>query len=86
MKIVNRHANGRFDLLISGHQSVNHSREVISILSGKYKRFRFVHSVGYNKKCLTKIVKGCIFGNPLVRTFNFDAKFENLMMSARLQQ
>ena len=45
MKIVHHHANGRFDWLISGHQSVNSSREVISILSGKYKRFTFVHSV-----------------------------------------
>ena len=36
MKIVHHHANGCFDWLISGHQSVNPSREVISILSGKY--------------------------------------------------
>ena len=43
MKIVHHHANGRFHWLISGHQSVNSSREVISILSGKYKRFMFVH-------------------------------------------
>ena len=44
MKIVHHHANGRFDWLISGHQSINPSREVISILfSGKYKRFTFVH-------------------------------------------
>ena len=39
------HANGRFDWLISGHQSVNPSREAISIVSGKYKRFTFVHPV-----------------------------------------
>ena len=40
MKIVHHHANGRFDWLISGHQGINPSREVISILSsGKYKRF-----------------------------------------------
>ena len=45
MKIVHHHANGHFDWLISGHQSVNPSREVISILSGKYKRFMFVHPV-----------------------------------------
>ena len=47
MKIVHHHANGRFDWLISGHQSINNpSREVISILSsGKYKRFTFVHPV-----------------------------------------
>ena len=46
MKIVHHHANDRFDWLISGHQSINPSREVISILSsGKYKRFTFVHHV-----------------------------------------
>ena len=39
MKVVRHHANGRFDWLISGHHSVNPSREAISILSGKYKRF-----------------------------------------------
>ena len=48
MKIVHHHANGRFDWLISGHQSVNPSREAISILSGKYKRFTFVHLVTYD--------------------------------------
>ena len=42
MKIVHYHANGHFDWLISRHQSGNPSREVISILSGKYKRFTFV--------------------------------------------
>ena len=41
--IVHHHANGRFDLLISEQQSINPSREAISILSGKYKRFTFVH-------------------------------------------
>ena len=45
MKIVHHHANGRFDWLISGHQSVYLSREVIPILSGKHKRFTFVHRV-----------------------------------------
>ena len=45
MKIVHHHANGCFDWLISGHQSVNPSREAFSILSGKYKRFTFVHPV-----------------------------------------
>ena len=58
MKIVHHHANGRFDWLISGHQSVNTLREVISILSGKYKRFTFVdpvansnfHVVGHSLK------------------------------------
>ena len=37
--------NGRFDWLISDHQSVNPSREAIFILSGKYKGFTFVHPV-----------------------------------------
>ena len=46
MKIVFHHANGRFDWLISEHQSVNPSREAISILSEKYKRFTFVRPVG----------------------------------------
>ena len=46
MKAVHHHANDRFDWLISGHQSINPSREVISVLSsGKYKRFMFVHPV-----------------------------------------
>ena len=36
MKIVHHYANGGFDWLISGHQSVNPLREAISILSGKY--------------------------------------------------
>ena len=40
MKIVHHNANGRFDCLISGHQNVNLSREVISILSGKYRDLR----------------------------------------------
>ena len=45
MKIVHHHTNSRFDWLGSGHQGVNPAREVISILSGKYKRFTFVHPV-----------------------------------------
>ena len=46
MKIVRHHANSRFDWLISGNHSVNLSREAISLLSGKYKRFTFVYPVG----------------------------------------
>ena len=42
MKIVRHHANGRLDWLISGHQSVNPLREA---MSGKCKRFTFVHPV-----------------------------------------
>ena len=53
MKIVHHHANGRFDWLISKHQSLNPSRESTSVLSGKYKRFRFVHPVN----CTTKVSK-----------------------------
>ena len=45
IKIVHHYANSCFDWLISGHQSVNPPRETISILSGKYKRFTFVHPV-----------------------------------------
>ena len=36
MKIVHHLANGRFNWLISERQSVNPSREAISILPGKY--------------------------------------------------
>ena len=43
---MRHHANGSFDWLISGQQSVNLSREAIPILSGKYKRFTFVHPGG----------------------------------------
>ena len=45
IKIVRHHANGRFDWLISGHQSVNLLRETVSILSVKYERFTFVYPV-----------------------------------------
>ena len=45
MKILHHNANGRFDWLIPEHQSANLSREAISILSRKYKRFTFVHPV-----------------------------------------
>ena len=43
MKTVHHYANGCFDWLISGQQSVNPWREAIFILSGKCKRFTFVH-------------------------------------------
>ena len=45
MKIVHHYAHGCFDWLIYGQQSVNLSREAISILSGKYKKFTFGHPV-----------------------------------------
>ena len=40
-----KNANGRFDWLISEHQSVNPSREAISILSGKQKHLTVVQPV-----------------------------------------
>ena len=57
MKIVHHYASGRLDWLISGHQSVNRSREAIFILFGKYKRFRFVHHMSHheNKRTMLKI-------------------------------
>ena len=45
MKIVHHYANDTFYCLISEHQIVNTLREPIFILSGKYKRFTFVHPV-----------------------------------------
>ena len=49
MKIVHHYAHGRFDWLISEVQRVNPSREAISILSGKYRRFTFVHPVTFKE-------------------------------------
>ena len=49
-----------FDWLIPGQQSVNPSREAISILSGKCKRFMFVHPVGealFSKECHQDAIK-----------------------------
>ena len=64
---MRHHANGRFDWLISGHQSVNPTREAISILSGKYKRFTFVHHVVDNS---TNIVANryVFYGNDTFET------------------
>ena len=45
VKIVHHHANCRCDWLVPVRQSVDPSREAISILSGKYKRFTSVHPV-----------------------------------------
>ena len=59
MKIVHHNANGCVDWLISGHQSVNPSSEAISILSGKYKRFTFVHPVASTWKAMRRY--SCIF-------------------------
>ena len=42
MKIVHHHGNGRFDQLLSRYQSVNPSREVISVL---WQILTFVHPV-----------------------------------------
>ena len=60
MTIVYHHANGRFDWLISGQQSVNPSRDAISILSGIYKGVTFIHPVAQStiaKKYLNNIFK-----------------------------
>ena len=43
MKIVRFYANSCFDWLISRQQSDNPLRGATFILSGKYKRFTFVH-------------------------------------------
>ena len=45
MKSVHHYANGCFDWLISGQQTVNPWSEAISLLSEKYKRFAFLHPV-----------------------------------------
>ena len=44
MKIVHQQANGRFPCLTSGHQSIDHLKQAISIQYEKYNRFIFVHS------------------------------------------
>ena len=43
MKIMHHYVDSCFEWLISGDQSVNPLMEATSILSGKYKRFAFVH-------------------------------------------
>ena len=58
MKIVHHYANGYLDWIISGQQSVNPSREAISIPSGKFKRFKFVHPV--DKAIETEIVQNTL--------------------------
>ena len=50
MKIIHDYADGCFDWLISGPQCDNPLREAISILSGKYERFTFVHPLLANMK------------------------------------
>ena len=45
MKIVHHYANGHYDWLISGQQSIKPSKESISSLYGKYERFSLVHPV-----------------------------------------
>ena len=45
MNIVHDHANDCFNWLSSRHQSVDPSREAISVLFEKYKRFTSVHPV-----------------------------------------
>ena len=50
---------------ISGHQSPNSSMEIISILSGKYKIFTFVHSVSARVIRHVKIIWFLLFIIPL---------------------
>ena len=57
MKVMHHYANSCFDWLISGHQTVNPSREEISILSGKYKRLTFVHPVIINLVCVQSVMQ-----------------------------
>ena len=53
---MHHHVNGRVDWLLSGHQRVNPSREASSILSGKCKRFTFVHPVAFDKNQTTRFI------------------------------
>ena len=62
MKTVHHYVNGCFDWLISGQQSVDPLREAISILSGKYKRFTFIHPVTLTSNKFRKVCK--VDGNP----------------------
>ena len=81
IKIVCHHANGRFDWLISEHQSVNPSKEAIYILSLKYKRFKFVHPVkldiNTNKTALNKKNMKNLF-NLFLKSDEFESKFHCL--------
>ena len=58
IKIVHHHANSRSDWLISGHQSVNPSREALFMLSGKYKTFTYVHPEYDRSQLLFKMLTG----------------------------
>ena len=79
MKIVHHYANSCFDWLKSGHQIVNPSREAISILSGKYKRFTFVHPVTAVMSVLTndsvatfyKITEKVLLQNLVGKSINY---------------
>ena len=82
MKIVHRHNNGSLDWLISEYQSVNPSREAISILSGKYKRFKFVHLVMRSQLSCTKIFKVQIF----TYYINYDKMLQLLVQQYMKQQ
>ena len=45
LDFMTENSNGCFDWLISEYQSVNPWRKAISVLSGRYKRFTYVHAV-----------------------------------------
>ena len=66
MKIVHHYVSGCFDWLISGQQSVNPWREAISILSGKYKRFRFVHPVFTGSSLDTNSMTFFVLQSPII--------------------
>ena len=71
--------NGRFDWLISEHQSVNPSREANSSLSGKYKGSTLVHPVTglfLFASFLSKVHR-CA---PLTLTLNGRAQFTNHLL------
>ena len=66
LKIVYHYANSCFDWLISGQQSVNPSREAISILSGKYKGFTFVQHMAFSSKVIILFVPRAVLACAVV--------------------
>ena len=59
MKIVHHHTNDRFNWIISEHQSVNPSREVISILSGDTEDLRLSILCATDSKLLKMVSLKC---------------------------
>ena len=83
IKIVHHHANGRFDWLISEQQSVNPSREAISILSGKYKGFTFVRHVDIHLIAFNRLVYREIELNALTLMTSSKTRVPELSMITR---